>query len=64
MPTYTEGHEGNLLAGNHIQSLRMSVPLDGFPGSTNCWLSFVSLYPTLCLLWAVLTQLAGFALEP
>jgi ABC-type transport system involved in multi-copper enzyme maturation permease subunit len=61
MPTHMEGHEGNLLAGTQIQSLRVSSPLDGALESATCWLPFVLLCPSLCLLWAALTQLAGFA---
>jgi hypothetical protein len=64
MPAHTEGHEGNLLAGTQIQSLRMSGPLDGVLGSAIYWPSDVSLCPSLYLLWAALTRLASFALEP
>jgi hypothetical protein len=58
------GRGGNLLTGTHIQSLRMLGPLDGVPGSTNCWPPFVSLCPSLYLHWVALTQLADFTLEP
>jgi hypothetical protein len=30
----------------------------------SCWEPFVSLCPSLWLLWAALTQLAGFVFEP
>jgi hypothetical protein len=63
MLAHTEGHEGNLPALTQIQSLRMSNPLVGALGSANCWPPFVSICPSLCLLWAALTPLAGFALE-
>jgi hypothetical protein len=58
------GGDGNLLAETQIQSLRILGPLNGVSSSANCWPSFVLLCPLLRLLWAVLTQLVGFALEP
>jgi hypothetical protein len=58
------GHDGNLLLGTQIQSLRMSGPLGGVLGSVSCWPPFVSPCPSLFLLWAVLTQLEGFDLDP
>jgi hypothetical protein len=64
MPLHMEGHEGNLLAETQIQSLRMLGPLDGVPGSASYWPPFVSLCPSLYLLWAALTRLTGFSLEP
>jgi hypothetical protein len=32
--------------------------------SASCWPPFVSLCPSLCVLWVALTRLAGFALGP
>jgi hypothetical protein len=64
MLAHTDGREGNLSTGTQIQKLRMSGPLDGPLESASCWPPFVSLCPLLCLLWAALTQLVGFALEP
>jgi hypothetical protein len=64
MPAHMKGSEGNLPDRTQIQSLWMPGPLNGVLGSTSCWLPFVSLCPSLYLLWAMLIQLAGFALEP
>jgi hypothetical protein len=64
MPAHTEGHDRNLPVETQIQSLRMSGPLDGAIESASCWLPFVSLCPPLYMLWAVLTQVVGFALKP
>jgi hypothetical protein len=47
-----------------IQSLRMSGPISEVPSSARCWPFFVLVCHLLCLLWAALTHLAGFALEP
>jgi hypothetical protein len=52
---HTNGCDRNLPIRTQIQSLRMLDPLDGVPGA---------LSPSLYLLWAALTQLAGVALEP
>jgi hypothetical protein len=60
----TWGHEGNLPARTQIQILRMPGLLSGAMESASCWPPFVSLCPSLCLLWAALTRLAGLAIEP
>jgi hypothetical protein len=64
MLAHVQGREGNLLARTQIQSLRILGALDRVSGSVNCWPPFVSLCPSRYLLSAVLTRLAGFALEP
>jgi hypothetical protein len=51
MSAHTEGYEENLPAGTLIQSMRLSSPLGGAQKVSD---------PLLCLLWAALTQLAGF----
>jgi hypothetical protein len=55
MPTHMKGCEGNLPTGTQIQSLRILGLLDGPSESVICWLPFVSLCPSLCLLWVALT---------
>jgi hypothetical protein len=41
-----------------------SCPFDGALESASCWQPLVSPCSSLWLLWAALTQLAGFSLEP
>jgi hypothetical protein len=55
MLAHMKEHEGNLPIGTLIQTMRMSGPLEWGSGCVSCWPPFVSLCPSLYLLWAVLT---------